>query len=67
MAVTKALMLTSMPFVLAEAATGMVSFLTGQLSVPPPIGAGTALDAMILVAGLSVALVRATRTRESST
>ena len=66
MAVAKAFMFTSLPFVLAEAATGVASVLTGQLSIPPPIGAGTVVDAAILVAGLSVALFRATRTRQSS-
>ncbi len=66
MAVVKAFMFTSLPFVLAEAATGVASVLTGQLSVPPPLGAGTVVDAAILAAGLSVALVRATRTRQSS-
>jgi hypothetical protein len=67
MAVMKAFMLTSMPFVFAEAGTGVVSLLTGQLSMPPPFGAGTVLDATILVAGLSVALVRAMRTRQPPT
>ena len=67
MAVVKAFMITSMPFVIAEAGTGMASLLIGQLSIPPPIGVGTAIDVAILVAGLSVALVRTTRTRESST
>jgi hypothetical protein len=54
MAVMKAFTFTSMPFVLAEAATGLVSLLTGQLSIPPPVGPGTALDLAILVAGLAV-------------
>ncbi len=66
MAVAKAFMFTSLPFVLAEAATGVASALTGHPSIPPPIGAGTVVDAAILVAGLSVALVSATRTRRSS-
>ena len=66
MAVLKAFTAVSLPFVLAEAATGVASFLTGQLSIPPPIGAGTVVDAAILAAGLSVALFRATRTRQSS-
>ena len=67
MAVLKALMIASMPFVLAEAATGVVPFFTGQLSIPPPFGAGTVLDAAILVAGLSVALVREMRMRQPPT
>jgi len=61
MAVAKTFMLTSMPFVLAEAATGVVSFLTGQLSMPPLVGAGTAVDLAILLAGLAVAMLRALR------
>jgi hypothetical protein len=63
-AVMKASAITSMPFVLAEAATGVVSFLTGQLSIPPPIGVGTVVDVTILVAGLLVALSRARKTRQ---
>jgi hypothetical protein len=63
-AVVRAFMLASLPFVFAEAATGVVSYLTGQLSIPPPLGVGTILDATILVAGLSVTSVRAMRTRQ---
>jgi len=47
----------SLPFVLAEVATGVVSFATGLLSVPPVIGIGTA-DVGILVAGIAVAVGR---------
>jgi hypothetical protein len=65
MAVVKAFLLTSMPFVLAEAATGMASFLTGQLSMPPSIGAGTAVDLAILTAGMIVAILRIARTKPS--
>jgi subtilase family serine protease len=54
MAVMKAFAITSLPFVLGEAATGVISLLTGQLSIPPAIGPGTALDLVILVAGLAV-------------
>ena len=63
--VAKAFMLTSIPFVLAEAATGVVSFLTGQLSIPPLIGAGTAVDLAILLAGIVVAILRIVRTKPS--
>jgi len=63
MAVTKAFMFTSMPFVLAEAATGVASFLTGQLSMPPLVGAGTAVDLAILLAGIVVAILRIVRTK----
>jgi hypothetical protein len=61
MAVAKAFMLTSMPFVLAEAATGVLSLLTGQLSIPPLVGAGTAVDLAILLAELAVAMFVASR------
>jgi hypothetical protein len=65
MAVVKAFAITSMPFVLAEAATGMLSLLTGQLSMPPLVGAGTAVDLAILLAGIVVAILRIVRTRSS--
>jgi hypothetical protein len=55
MAVVKVFMLTSMPFVMAEAATGLVSLFTGQLTIPPAIGFGTAIDVAILGTGLAVA------------
>jgi PKD repeat protein len=52
MAVAKTFMISSMPFILAEAVTGVVSLLTGILSIPPIIGFGTAIDLVVLVAGL---------------
>jgi len=58
MAVVKAFTITSIPFVIAEATTGAVSLLTGQLSIPPLLGAGTAIDVMILVIGIATAIVR---------
>ncbi len=58
MAVMKALMLMTMPFVLAEAATGVVSLITGTLSIPPLVGTGTAVDLMILLAGTVTAVLR---------
>jgi hypothetical protein len=61
MAVAKAFMITSMPFVLAEAGTGIVSFATGELRMPPFVGVGTAIDLAILLSGMAVALVRAIR------
>jgi len=64
MAVMKAFTFTSMPFVVAEAATGIASLLTGQLSMPPMVGVGTALDLAILLAGLAVAILRV-RTKPS--
>jgi len=66
MAVAKAFMITSMPFILAEAATGVASFLTGQLSIPPAVGPGTALDLAILVAGLAVQGLKVCRPGRSS-
>jgi len=60
-AAAKAFMSTSMPFVLAEAATGVMSLATGLLSIPPLLGTGMAVDVVILVAGLGVAGVRAIR------
>jgi len=59
MAVAKAFMLISLPFVFAEAGTGIVSFFTGQLSIPPLIGVGTAVDLAILMAGILVAVLGA--------
>ena len=44
---------TALPFAVAEGVTGVVSLLTGLLSVPPIIGAGTVVDVGILVAGLT--------------
>ncbi len=62
MAVVKVFLFTAMPFVIAEIATGVVSFLTGELRVPPAIGVGTAVDVAVLLAGLAVAFLRVTRT-----
>jgi hypothetical protein len=61
MAVAKAFTITSLPFVLAEAGTGIVSLLTGQLSIPPLIGVGTVVDLSILITGICVVLLRARR------
>jgi len=61
MAVAKAFTILSMPFVLAEAGTGVVSLLTGQLSIPPLVEAGTVVDLSILIVGMCVVLLRARR------
>jgi len=61
MAVAKAFVITSLPFVVAEAVTGLVSFSTGQLPIPPVIGTGTAIDIGILLAGLVVSFYRILR------
>lgn len=65
MAVAKAFMMTSAPFVIMEAMTGVVSLLTGRLSIPPAIGPGTAMDIAILLAGLAASIVRALEALES--
>jgi len=67
MAVVKAFVIFSPLFVLAEAATGVASFLTGQLSMPIPLGIGTAVDLAILLVGLAVAIVLVLRKRSTST
>ena len=54
----------SLPFVLAEAVTGIASYLTGQLSIPPVLGIGTAIDSGILVTGLVIALARMLRSTD---
>ncbi len=54
----KAFIMFSLPFVLAEVATGIVSLITGQLSIPPIMGIGTAIDSTILILGLVVATLR---------
>ncbi len=70
MAVAKAFILTPMPFVAAEAVTGVISFLTGELRIPPVVGVGMAVDCAILILGLVVLVTRAmkkkTGTEEAS-
>jgi flagellar biosynthesis protein FliP len=58
MAVAKAFAITSLPFVVIEAATGTISMATGYLSIPPVIGIGVGVDFVILIAGLAVAVLR---------
>jgi len=65
MAVAKAFIIFSLPFFLAEAVTGVVSFATGQLSIPPLFEAGTIIDLTILMAGLGVLFVRVSKTKPS--
>jgi len=67
MAVVKAFIITSMPFAVAEAATGVLSLLTGHLSIPPVVGAGTAVDVAILVSGLLITVLRAVLTKPPKT
>jgi len=66
MAVAKAFTFTVMPFVLVETATGIVSLLTGILSISPLIGAGTVIDFLVLAAGLSVFVHKSLRPRDSN-
>ena len=54
----RAFLLVVVPFVAAEGATGVVSLTTGLLAIPPLLGAGTAMDLAILVAGVAVSLLR---------
>ena len=58
----RAFALAALPFVAIEAATGVVSLLTGWLSIPPVWGLGTAVDMGILTAGVA-ALVHRVRRR----
>jgi hypothetical protein len=45
-----------LPFVIAEAATGVVSLATGALSIPPLMGEGLVVDVVILVIGILIIL-----------
>jgi len=58
----KAFTITSLPFVVAEWATGILSSLTGVLSIPPAVGLGTSIDLVILGAGLASAIHRRMKT-----
>jgi len=64
-AMMKAFTITVMPFMIAEAVTGVVSHLTGALPIPPPIGLGTAVDSAILFIGLMVEAARILRRQPS--
>ncbi|UCG69418.1 MAG: hypothetical protein JSV09_16890, partial [Thermoplasmata archaeon] len=46
-----------LPFVIAEAITGIISLFTGFLVVPPIIGLGMIVDLIILIAGIISCLV----------
>ncbi len=61
MAVAKAFAIISMPFILVEAVTGIISLITGMMSIPPPLGIGTLVDTTILVAGVAFSVFRGTR------
>ncbi len=67
MAIAKAFIVFSLPFVLAEVATGVVSALTGALSIPPLLGVGMLLDLTILFIGLLWATYMVMRKRRINT
>jgi hypothetical protein len=54
---SKTFLVMSMPFWLAEIITGIISLITGLLSVPPLFGIGMLVDMGILLAGLIVLAV----------
>ena len=54
----RAFAFTAMPFVLGEVTTGVVSLFTGLLAIPPLLGAGTAVDFGLLVAGAAFSIYR---------
>ncbi len=64
MVVAKRFLAMSMPFVLAETATGAVSLLMGELRIPPFIGIGALIDVTILVIGLLVTIYTGLKSRE---
>ena len=53
----KAFLLLSAPFAVAELLTGILSALTGTLSIPPVVGMGAAVDVAILGGGVAVAIL----------
>ncbi len=57
-AVTKAFALISMPFILVEAITGMLSIFFEPLRIPPLMGWGTGVDCTTLAAGLLLSVAR---------
>lgn len=54
---------TALPLVGLEAATGVLSHLTGLLAIPPLVGWGTAVDVGILVGGVGALAYRVRRRR----
>jgi hypothetical protein len=46
-----------LPFAIAEALTGIISFFTGLLAVPPIIGLGMIIDLVILIIGIIACVV----------
>jgi hypothetical protein len=60
-AMVKAFTYTAVPFVAAEAVTGFLSLFIRELWIPPVFGLGTAVDVVILVAGLVILVYRSSR------
>jgi len=58
MAVVKVFMVAAMPFVLAEAVTGVLSLFAEPLQVPPTVGLGMSVDLAILAIGVLFLLLR---------
>jgi len=52
-----AFLIGTVPFVLAEAATGIASWMTGVLAIPPDLDMGTFVDVGIFVAGIVAAIL----------
>jgi hypothetical protein len=65
MAVVKEFAIISMPFVLAEATTGIISFISGKLRIPPSVGVGMAVGMAILLVGLGVAILNVLKAKQS--
>jgi hypothetical protein len=63
----KTFMLGVLPFAIAEILTGVISYLTGFLSVPPILGLGMAVDLAILISGLMSCIIIFKRGRGPST
>ena len=65
MGVLKAFMIVSMPFVLVEAATGILSLSFEPLRIPPLNGWGTGVDCVIFAVGLLFLAARSVWKRET--
>ncbi len=61
----KAFAFISLPFVLAEAMTGIISRISGELRIPPYFDVGMAVDLVILLVGLGVAVPTVLKARQS--
>jgi hypothetical protein len=61
----KAFMIVSMPFVLAEVATGVLSLSLESLRIPPIFGLGMGVDCTVLAVGLVAMIARLAWKREN--